>query len=108
MKQVKKELRFVYITCGSIEEAKKIGKILVRENLVACVNILRDMISIFRWEEKIVEASEVVMIAKTRKSLMPQLIEFISKNHSYDCPCILELPIQGGKSEFLKWIESET
>ena len=61
MKNFKKELRFVYITCGSIEEAKRIGKILVKDNLVACVNILRDMISIFRWEEKIVEASELTV-----------------------------------------------
>ena len=48
------------------------------------------------------------MIAKTRKTLMPKLIETVNSLHSYDCPCILELPIQGGNPEFLSWIETET
>ncbi len=48
------------------------------------------------------------MIAKTRKILMPKLIETVKTHHSYDCPCILELPIQGGNPEFLSWIQTET
>ena len=54
------------------------------------------------------EGHEVVMIAKTRKKLMPKLIETVNCHHSYDCPCILELPIQGGNPEFLSWTETET
>ena len=48
------------------------------------------------------------MIAKTRKTLMPKLIETVKSLHSYDCPCIIELSIQGGNPEFLNWIETET
>ncbi len=48
------------------------------------------------------------MIAKTCKTLMPKLIETVKSLHSYDCACILELPIQGGNPDFLHWIESET
>ena len=102
------KLCWVYMTAGSIEEAKNIGHILVGKNLVACVNLLENMISIYKWEDKLEEAQEVVMFAKTRKTLMPKLIETVSSHHSYDCPCILELPIQGGNPEFLSWIETET
>jgi len=104
---MKEELCWVYITFGSIDEARYIGQNIVKQNLVTCVNILGEAISIYKWEKEIVEDNEVVMIAKTRKKLMPQLVKSITKNHSYDCPCILELPIQGGSPKFLKWIENE-
>ena len=99
---------WVYMTAGSIEEAKNIGQILVEKNLAACVNLLENMISIYKWEDKLEEDQEVVIIAKTRKSLMLNLIEKVNSLHSYDCACILELPIQGGNPDFLNWIESET
>ena len=99
---------WVYMTAGSVEEAKSIGQILVGKNLAACVNLLENMTSIFKWEEKLEESQEVIMIAKTRKTLMPKLIETVNTLHSYDCPCILELPIQGGNPDFLSWIESQT
>ena len=99
---------WVYMTAGSIEEAKNIGQKLVEQNLAACVNLLENMISIYKWEDKLEEGQEVVMIAKTRKALMAKLIETVKNHHSYDCPCILELPIQGGNPDFLIWIESQT
>ena len=102
------KLCLVYITSGSLEEAKKIGQILVEQNMVACVNLLENMTSIYKWEDKLDEDLEVVIIGKTRKSLMPKLIETVNSLHSYDCPCILELPIQGGNPDFLNWIKSET
>ena len=102
------KLCWVYMTVGSFEEAKSIGQILVGQNLVACVNLLENMTSIYNWEDKIEESQEVIMIAKTRKTLMPKLVEKVNSLHSYDCPCILELPIQGGNPEFLSWIESQT
>ena len=102
------KLCWVYITAVSLEEAKNIGRKLVELNLVACVNLLENMTSIYKWEDKFEEDQEVVMIAKTRKTLMPKLIETVNSLHSYDCPCILELPIQGGNPEFLNWIETET
>ena len=96
------------MTVGSLEDAKKIGKTLVEQNLVACVNLLENMISIYKWEEQLKEDQEVVIIAKTRKKLMPKLIDTVNSLHSYDCACILELPIQGGNPEFLNWIMAET
>ena len=102
------KLCWVYITVGSLEEAKGIGQILVGQNLAACVNLLENMTSIYNWEDKMEESQEVIMIAKTRKTLMPKLIEKVNSLHSYDCPCILELPIQGGNLNFLSWIKSQT
>ena len=99
---------WVYMTAGSFEEAKRIGQILVSQNLAACVNLLENMTSIYIWKDKLEEDQEVVIIAKTRKTLIPKLIETVNSLHSYDCPCILELPIQGGNPEFLSWIESQT
>ena len=96
------------MTAGSIEEAKHIGQKLVEQNLAACVNLLENMISIYKWEDKLEEGQEVVLIVKPRKVLMPKLIGTVNNLHSYDCPCILELPIQGGNPEFLSWIETET
>ena len=96
------------MTAGSIEELKNIGHILVEKNLAAFVNLLEIMTSIYKWENKLEKCQEVVMIAKTRKTLMPKLIETVNSLHSYDCPCILELPIQGGNPEFLSWIKTET
>jgi len=96
------------MTAGSLEEAKKIGQILVEQNLFACVNLLEKMTSIYKWENKLEECQEVVMIGKTRKTLMPKLVETVNSLHSYDCACILEFPIQGGNPEFLSWIETET
>ena len=102
------KLCLVYMTAGSMEEAKNIGHILVEKNLAACVNLLENMLSIYKWEDKLEEGQEVVMIVKTRKKLMPKMIETVKSHHSNDCPCILYLPIQGGNPEFMSWIETET
>jgi len=108
MKSSEEGLCWAYITVSSMDEAKYIGRILVKKNIVACINLLGNMTSIYKWEGKIEEDSEVVMIAKTRKVLMDELIETVKENHSFECPCILELPIQGGNPLFLRWIEKET
>ena len=102
------KLCWVYMTAGTFEEARNIGQILVEKNLVACVNLLENMTSIYKWGDKLEEGQEVVLIAKTRRKLMSKLIETVNFHHSYECPCILDLPIQGGNPEFLTWIETET
>ena len=107
MKSLEK-LCWVYMTAGSFEEAKRIGQILVSQNLAACVNLLENMTSIYIWKDKLEEDQEVVIIAKTRKTLMPKLIETVNSLHSFDCPCILALPILSGNPDFLSWIESQT
>jgi len=100
-------VNFIYMTASSKAEAQKIGKALVDSRLAACVNILDNMQSIYRWEEKIQEDSEVVLIAKTTETLVPRLIDKVKSLHSYDCPCIVSLPVLGGYPPFLDWIKTE-
>ena len=66
------------------------------------------MTSIYKWKDDLEEDGEVVMTTKTSKTHMPQLIKTVTEHHSYECPCIMELPIEGGNTEFLRWIEKET
>jgi len=98
---------FVYMTVGSKKEAMAIGNELVTHRLAACVNIIDQMNSIYWWEGEIHYGNEVVMIAKTLSSKVPELIEIVKSNHSYECPCIVTLPILSGNPDFLRWIAEE-
>jgi len=98
----------IYITAGNMEEAKKIGRELILSRLAACVNIIDNMHSMFWWEDKIQEDREVILIAKTKESLVTELIETVKSVHSYDCPCIVSLPISDGNKAFLAWIVQQT
>ena len=99
--------KFIYMTAGSKAEAQKIGNALVQDRLAACVNILDNMQSIYRWEEKIQQGTEVVLIAKTTDDLVEALIDRVKSLHGYDCPCIVSLPISGGYRPFLDWVHAE-
>ena len=95
------------MTAGSKDEARKIGKELVTTKLAACVNILDNMNSFYMWEGKIQDDTELVMIAKTTEERVPALVEKVKSLHSYDCPCIVSIPISGGNQAFLDWIAAE-
>jgi periplasmic divalent cation tolerance protein len=100
-------VNFIYMTAGSKAEAHKIGNALVESRLAACVNILDNMRSIYRWKEKVQEDSEVVLIAKTTEGRIPRLIDKVKSLHSYDCPCIVSLPVLDGYPPFLDWVQAE-
>lgn len=97
----------IYVTCESLEEGKRIGRALVEERLVACVNLIPGMIPIFRWEDRIEEGAEVVLLAKTTNARFEPAMARIRALHSYSCPCVLSLPITDGEPDFLSWIDSE-
>jgi len=98
----------IYMTAGSPEEARAIGKSLVSERLAACINIIEGMKSLYWWEGEVQEDNEVVVIAKTRESLVPKLSERVKEMHGYDCPCVVALLITDGFQPFLDWIGEET
>ncbi|NQU69287.1 MAG: divalent-cation tolerance protein CutA [Rhodospirillales bacterium] len=98
----------VYMTAPNDDEAIAIARALVDEQLAACVNIMGAMRSVYRWQGKIQEDAEIVLIAKTRRDLVPALTEKIRDIHSYDCPCVVSLSIDGGNPEFLAWIDGQT
>jgi periplasmic divalent cation tolerance protein len=97
-------IRFVYMTAGSLEEAKRIGRELVSARLAACVNILPQMNSIYVWEGKLNEDAEVVLIAKTTAGRIPELVAKVKSLHSYSVPCIVSLAVEDGYPPFLEWI----
>ena len=100
-------VNFIYMTAGNKAEAKKIGKALVASRLAACVNILDNMNSVYMWEGEIQDDSEVVLIAKTTQARVPELVAKVKSIHSYDCPCIVSLPVLDGHKPFLDWVAGE-
>ena len=94
----------LYMTAGSKAEAAHIGKALVESRLAACVNIIEHMSSIYLWEGKIQEDAEVVLIAKTTEACVQAVVKKVKSLHSYDCPCIVSLPVSDGNNAFLDWI----
>ena len=101
------EINLIYITAGSKDEAKQIGKALINAGLAACVNIIENMTSMYTWDGKLQDDKETILIAKTTKERVPDLIEKVKSLHSYDCPCIVSLPVSDGNPAFLKWIADE-
>ena len=99
---------FVYVTCGDKDEAKSIARTIVTERLAACANLIPGMTSIYRWQGEIAEDDETVLILKTRDDLVAALTERVRTLHSYDCPCVVALPVTGGNPAFLDWIAAET
>jgi len=102
------DARVIYITTEGYEEARKIGRALVEQRLAACVNILGPMTSMFRWEGDIRESAETVLIAKTTVENVDALTKRVIALHSYDCPCVVAMPIESGNPAFLEWIAGET
>ena len=100
-------VKMVYMTVGSRDEARSIGRSLIESRLAACVNIIDGMHSIYWWEGALEEAVEVVMIAKTTDIRLPALVRHVKEKHSYECPCIVSLPVENGYQPFLNWIATE-
>ena len=97
----------VLITAGSMEEGRKIANALVEEGLAACVNIVPQVSSIYRWAGEIREDQEVLLIAKSRKEIFERLASRVKELHSYDVPEIIALPIAAGDEDYLAWINKE-
>ncbi len=98
----------VYMTAADEDEAARIGRALVEARLAACVNIIPGMRSFYRWQGEVRDDREVVMIAKSRRTLVDALVARVKELHGYECPCVVALPIEGGNRDFLDWIAAET
>ncbi len=98
----------LYITAPGAAEAESMARTLVAERLVACVNIVPGAVSIYRWEGELQRDHEVVMFAKTRRTLVERVRERVEALHGYDVPCVVALPIVGGNPDYLRWLAEET
>jgi periplasmic divalent cation tolerance protein len=97
----------VFSTCDSEEQARQIARALVEQRLAACVNILPNVRSIYRWKGEVEDAAEWLLIIKSRRDLMEQLRAAIGKVHSYEVPELLAIPVVDGSENYLAWLDHE-
>ena len=95
----------VYITVGNEPEAIKLAKLALQKKLVACANLYPEVKSIFEWKKELRIEKESILIFKTTEEKFKKLEDLILKNHTYETPCVLKLPITEGHKNFLDWIE---
>jgi len=101
------EFVVVFVTVGSADEGDRLARALVESRLAACVNRVRAVQSIYRWQGKIESSDEELLIVKTRRDLFERLKEKIQQLHSYQVPEIIALPILAGSESYLRWLEEE-
>lgn len=98
----------IFITTANQDETRKIARSLVEKKLVACVNIIPSIESIFTWKGKTEVAKEVLLIAKTKVGLFPRVEKEVKRLHSYECPEVIAFPVTKGNKNYLKWIKDTT
>jgi periplasmic divalent cation tolerance protein len=103
-----KAMRILYVTCKNPDEARLIATDLVERKLAACGNVLASMQSIYCWEGKLQNDQETVLILKTSVNRSADCQARIKAIHSYTTPCILEIDVCGGNSDYLSWVVDQT
>jgi len=101
------DYRLLYLTVPNAETGRLLARRLVEERLAACAHMLPAGESFYRWEGKLMEEAELVIVAKTRADLAEEAIAKIAEWHEYEVPCVLALPIDAGHQPFLRWIDGE-
>lgn len=96
----------VLVTCANAKEAQRIARAAVQARLAACVNVLGAPVrSVFRWQGRVEQAKEVLLVMKTTRKKLGALQEEVAKRHSYDVPEFIALSIAAGSREYLTWVE---
>jgi periplasmic divalent cation tolerance protein len=96
--------RLVLTTCGSAEEARRIAQELIERRLAACVNIVPQIESVYRWQGEVESTTEWLLIIKTTADAFDTLRDAIGKLHSYDVPECIQITIEDGSAAYLDWI----
>ncbi|MFY9903893.1 MAG: divalent-cation tolerance protein CutA [Terriglobales bacterium] len=96
--------RLVLTTCGSLEEARSIAHALVERQLAACVNIVPQIESVYRWKDEVETATEWLLLIKTTSDAFDGLQAALSELHSYEIPECIEIAIEAGSTAYLDWI----
>ena len=98
----------ILVAAPNQQVAKKIAEHIVNKRLAACVNLLPGIRSIYRWQGKIEDDSEILMIIKSRRAKFEELSQSIASMHPYDTPEILALDVSQGSEKYLNWLLAET
>lgn len=102
------EIRLVYVTTPDLDFARTIARDVVASGLAACANILPGMESLYRWQGKLQQAAETVLILKCRVAGFAALAARIKALHPYEVPCIIALPVSEGTPDYLDWLVRES
>lgn len=98
----------ILVTASSDEEARRIGRALVEERLAACVNVVGPVTSIFRWDGRVQEEGEHLLVVKARRADVERLAARVAALHSYEVPEVLALDVAGGAAPYLAWVRDST
>ncbi|MCX8116338.1 MAG: divalent-cation tolerance protein CutA [Desulfobacterota bacterium] len=98
----------IFVTCGSEEEALKIARALVEDRLVACVNLLAPVRSIYRWEGRVWDEREWLLLMKTQRKRFAEVESKVKSLHSYSVPEIIGLSLTEGNPSYLNWLADMT
>ena len=101
-------VRIVFCTIDSAEAARKLARRLVQDRLAACVNIIENVTSVYKWEGRIEEDAEFLLVIKSQDSRLRDLMDRIAELHPYDVPEILGWPVEKGSKAYLDWVVAET
>ncbi|HEX5885675.1 MAG TPA: divalent-cation tolerance protein CutA [Pyrinomonadaceae bacterium] len=96
----------VFMTAANVEEATRLADMVVGAHLAACVQILPEMESIYRWDGKIERQSEILLLAKTTRAKFEELEREVRALHSYDTPEIIAVPVTTGSPAYLEWLNT--
>jgi len=94
----------VLSTCANAEEAERIGRLLLEQHLAACVTVLPEIRSIYRWKGALESAGECMLLIKTARSHFQSLSAALRQAHSYELPELLAIPVLDGSPEYLEWL----
>jgi len=97
----------VLITAGSEQEAGDIATALVAERLAACVNVVPGITSVYRWQGEVQRDREWLLVVKSRRDVLDDLVQRVRELHSYDLPETIALPLVGGSAPYLDWLMGE-
>lgn len=96
----------VVMTAANRDEASRLAQVLVEKELAACVQILPEIQSVYRWKGEIEKQTEILLLAKTVRSKFDELERAVRTEHSYETPEVIALPVNAGSARYLEWLAS--
>ncbi|OLB93338.1 MAG: divalent-cation tolerance protein CutA [Chloroflexi bacterium] len=97
----------IMVTTGGRDDAERLGEALVVEHLAACCSVVPTVHSFYYWDDQLQREHEALLLVKTLESRASAVLEYVRSHHSYELPEILQVPIEGGSSAYLNWLEKQ-
>lgn len=97
-------IRIALTTVASLEEGRRLARLLIERRVAACVNLIPNLTSVYRWQGAVEESAEVLLLMKTAAEMLPTLESAVRELHSYELPEFIALPVESGSRPYLDWI----